>query len=182
MSGSSRSRSSRSLRDLAGLLLLVALPACSQRSSPSSIAAGETRGASPKVGLGSVMVQVARRFEIAGQAAGANRFELAEFEAGELEELFEDDVPNAELPKEGPTAHIPAMAKAFLQGKIPDLKRAASSKDTAAFAAAFRSAAAVCNACHQAAAKGFIEVPAEMGKEVPVLDAVPASPAARPHP
>ena len=39
------------------------------------------------------MVQVARRFEIRGGAANANRFELAEFEAGEIEELFESDVP-----------------------------------------------------------------------------------------
>jgi hypothetical protein len=35
------------------------------------------------------MVQVARRFEVAGRAAAANRFELATFEAGELGELFE---------------------------------------------------------------------------------------------
>ena len=60
------------------------------------------------------MVQVGRRFELAGRAAVANRFELAAFEAGELGELFENDVPRASLPKEGPTTQIPAMAKAFL--------------------------------------------------------------------
>jgi cytochrome c553 len=113
------------------------------------------------------MVQVARRFEVAGKAARAGRFELAEFEVGEIGEVFEGDVPNAELPKEGPTAHIPAMAKAFLDAQVPALAKAAASKDGAAFAAAFRSAAAACNACHKASAKGFIEVPSEEGKPVP---------------
>lgn len=125
------------------------------------------------------MAEVGRRFETAGRAANANRFELAEFEAGEIEELFESDVPNAELPKEGPTAHIPATAKAFLANNAPDLKRAAASKDRAAFAAAFQRASAACNGCHQASAKGFIQVPSEPGKGVPDLDPLPA-PSSRP--
>jgi hypothetical protein len=123
------------------------------------------------------MVQVARRFEIAGRAANANRFELSEFEAGEIEELFETDVPAAELPKEGPTAHIPAMAKAFLEVGVPPLKSAAAAKDRTAFDAAFQRAASLCNACHQASAKGFIQVPSEPGKNVPDLDPQPMPPA-----
>jgi hypothetical protein len=124
------------------------------------------------------MVDVARRFEVAGRAAAANRFELAEFEAGEIEELFESDVPGAELPKEGPTAHIPAMAKAFLQTNPPELKRAAHAKDAKAFADAFAHTAAACNGCHQASEKGFIQVPSVPGRTVPDLDPVPASSAA----
>jgi mono/diheme cytochrome c family protein len=126
------------------------------------------------------MVQVARRFEIAGRAANANRFELAEFEAGEIEELFETDVPGAELPKEGPTAQIHPMAKAFLAANAPELRKAAAARDHAGFATAFQRAAAACNACHQASAKGFIQVPSEPGKTVPDLDLVPASSAGRP--
>jgi mono/diheme cytochrome c family protein len=136
--------------------------------SPASSAAAR------KVGLGTVMVQVAQRFEVAGRAAKANRFALADFEAGEIGELFEIDVPGAELPKEGPTAHIPAMAKAFLEGNVPELKKAAAAGDRAAFAAAFQRAASVCNGCHQAAAKGFIVVPSEPGEAVPDLDPLPA--------
>jgi len=126
--------------------------------------------------LGTVMVGIARRFELAGRAVKANRFELAEFEVGEIAESFEDDVPNAELPKEGPTAHIPAMAKSFLLANAPELKKAAAAKDPAAFAVAFEHAAAVCNACHQAAAKGFIQVPSAPGQSVPELDPVPGLP------
>jgi hypothetical protein len=134
----------------------------------------------PRESLGNVMAQVARRFELAGRAATANRFELAEFEAGEIEELFETDVPAAEMPKEGPTAQIPALAKAFLSTNAPELKKAAAAGDRAAFTAAFRSASAACNACHLASAKAFIQVPSEMGKAVPDIEPLPApSPSVR---
>src|SRR5580698_8481581 len=117
------------------LAVLAILVGCSRGSAPSSateVPSSATKA--PRESLGNVMVQVARRFEIAGRAANANRFELAEFEAGEIEELFETDVPAAERPKEGPTAHIPAMAKAFLEANAPELKKAAGAKDRARFA------------------------------------------------
>jgi hypothetical protein len=126
------------------------------------------------------MAEVARRFEIAGRAAKANRFELAEYEAGELEELFASDVPGAQMPKEGPTAHIPAMARAFLESNAPELRRAAASGSGAAFAAAFQRASVACNACHQASQKGFLQIPSEPGKEMPDLDPLPLPPPASP--
>src|SRR5580693_510171 len=162
------------------LALLVLSVSCSRGTSSAvdGPPPGGSSAASPKVGLGNVMVEVARRFEIAGRAANANRFELAEFETGEIEELFEADVPGAELPKEGPTAHIPAMAKAFLDASVPELKKAAASRDRHAFAVAFQHVASMCNACHQASAKGFIQVPSDPGKSVPDLEALPAPSAA----
>src|SRR5208282_2906106 len=105
------------MRERKTLLVLLApllMASSCDHTSPLSGGAPGVSSATPRESLGSVMVQVARRFEITGRAANANRFELAEFEAGEIGELFETDVPNAELPKEGPTAQIPAMAKAFL--------------------------------------------------------------------
>jgi mono/diheme cytochrome c family protein len=119
------------------------------------------------------MVSVGRRFEVAGRAVVANRFDLASFEVGEIEEAFEDDVPSAELPKEGPTAQIKPMALAFLKTNVPDLKKGAASKDVATFRAAFERTAAACNACHQAAEKGFIQVPTIPGKGVPDLEPAP---------
>jgi hypothetical protein len=166
------------------LLLAFALAgACSKTSTAPTSRETEAKSAEQHAdtpGLGEVMVQVGRRFETAGRAAAANRFELAAFEVGELEELFENDVPRATLPKEGPTAQIPAMAKAFLEAIPPELTLAASSRDRAAFAAAFRHAAAVCNACHVAATKGFIQVPSVPGQSVPVLDPLPAPPGSGP--
>jgi hypothetical protein len=168
---------------VAALVALALVVGCS-RDGPSptaSLSDAPSAKSAPKESLGNVMVQVARRFEIAGQAANANRFDMAEFEAGEIEELFETNVPGAELPKEGPTAHIPAMAKAFLEANAPELKKAAATRDRVRFATAFQGAAAACNACHQASAKGFIQVPYEPGKAVPDLDPQPAS-ASAPHP
>jgi len=159
----------RSLAVAASFLALVV--ACSRpNASPSGDAGAATAARSRS--LGEVMADVARRFEIAGRAAVANRFELAEFEADELGELFEEDVAHAELPKEGPTAHIPAMADAFLKTNVPDLKKAAASKDKRAFADAFARAATACNGCHQASQKAFIQVPQAPGKSVPDLEPV----------
>ena len=149
-------------------VVLLAGPGCSRAAPPPP----ERSAAQP--GLGEVMVNVGRRFETAGRAAAANRWELAAFEAGELGELFESDVPHAQLPKEGPTAQIPAMSQAFLQSAPPDLASAAATKDRAKFAAAFERAAAQCNACHASADKGFIQVPSVPGQAVPVVDALPA--------
>jgi hypothetical protein len=156
---------------VSAVALFVLALACSRSSSTP---AEGTQATAPKESLGNVMAQVARRFELAGRAANANRFELAEFEAGELEELFETDVPGAKMPKEGPTAQIPILAKAFLSTNAPELKKAAVARDRTAFSLAFRSAAAACNACHQASAKAFIQVPTEMGRAVPDVDPLPA--------
>jgi hypothetical protein len=120
--------------------------------------------------IGEVMLQVGRRFEVAGRAAAAGRFELANFEAAELEELFAEDVPRAALPKEGPTAHIRPMAEAFLKTAPADLEHAAAAADLGAFTQAFERTAVLCNACHQASAKGFIQVPSIPGRSVPELD------------
>jgi hypothetical protein len=166
------------------LAFLALLSGCSGSSTPSShesqAAVPSSVAKPPGMRLGNLMVETARRFEIAGRAADANRFDLAEFEVGEIEELFADDVPGAELPKEGPTAHIPAMARAFLDTSVPELKKAAAARDRHAFAVAFQHAASMCNACHQASAKGFIQVPSDTGKSVPDLEALPA-PSSAPH-
>jgi len=79
------------------LLLASVLTASCSKSSASpppgdkEARAAEQRGEAP--GLGEVMMQIGKRFEVAGRAAAANRFELAAFEVGELGELFESDVP-----------------------------------------------------------------------------------------
>jgi hypothetical protein len=151
---------------LSAAALVALVVSCSRSPAPAPAPADAP-------GLGEVMVQVARRFEVAGKAAAANRFELATFEADELGELFENDVPRATLPKEGPTAQIPGMAKVFLDTAPKELAKAAASKDPAAFATAFRNAAALCNACHTSAEKGFIEVPSVPGQAVPVTDPLP---------
>jgi hypothetical protein len=164
------------MRILACIAVAAVLVSCApEKAQPGGSAATATASPPQRAGLGTVMGDVARRFEIAGRAAAANRFELAEFEAGEIGERFETDVPNAELPKEGPTAHIHPMAKAFLETNARDLQKAAASKDLKTFEAAFQRTSAACNACHKASEKGFIEIPSVLGKAVPDVDPVPAA-------
>ena len=149
------------------LLALLGLASLLASCSKGGAAPAEGRG------LGDVMVDVGRRFEVLGRAAAATRWELAAYEADELGEIFENDVPHATLPKEGPTAQIPGLAKVFLQSAPPALMKAAQAKDPVTFNAAFADAAGLCNACHQSAEKGFIQVPVIPGQAVPVL--VPVS-------
>ena len=122
---------------------------------------------------GAVMSEVGQRFERAGRAATAGRFELAAFEAGEIDELFREDLPRADLPKEGSSSALAAESDAFVKAYPARLKTAASARDLAAFSNAFRDAALACNACHQASGHGFIEIPTVPGKPVPNLDPVP---------
>jgi len=122
---------------------------------------------------GAVMSEVGQRFERAGRAATGGRFELAAFEAGELDELFREDLPRADLPKEGSSSALAAESDAFVKAYPARLKTAAAARDLAAFSNAFRDAALACNACHQASGHGFIEIPTVPGKPVPNLDPVP---------
>lgn len=149
---------------------LLAAAGCSRGDTSSTSAA---RATEPNEALGEVMIGIGHRYEMAGRAAVANRFELAEFEIGEIQEAFEGDVPHATLPKEGPTAQIAPMAADFLKTAVPELKKAAAAKDRAAFDKAFQSASAACNSCHTASAKPFIQIPSVPGKPVPDTDPLP---------
>lgn len=165
------------------LLVVLAMTggaACAKPDAPmiTAVDAGATPIAADrpakKEALGNVMAQVARRFELVGRAARADRYDFMAFEIGELEELFDDDIPNAELPKEGPTMQIPALAAAFRKTNLTALEDAAKSRDPKAVAAAFASAATACNDCHRASAKAFIEISSVTGKPVPDLDPISA--------
>ena len=118
------------------------------------------------------MTQVGNRFELAGRAAAAQRYSLAEFEVDELAELFESDVPAARLPKEGPTAHISPMTTAFRAQAPKELLRAIASKNQAEIALAFEHTAILCNACHAASLRDFIQISPTPGHAVPDLDPV----------
>lgn len=168
------------------LCVLGAAAGCSQGGAPPPPAGGATaaptagamaapaehapadRGPAPR--YGAVMAEVGRRFELAGRASAAGRFELASFEIEEMEELFEEDLPRAAPPKEGSSTSLPGIADAFLKTHLPELKKAAAAGDQAAFADAFQRAAGTCNACHKTSGHGFIEIPSVPGKAVPDID------------
>ena len=142
------------------LLLAIGCAACS-RTSPHQPRYGEAMG------------EVGRRFELAGRAAAASRFELAAFEVDEMGEVF-SQLPHAELPKDCDAKVLPPMVEDFRNTELPELARAAKGRDGHAFADAFARAAAACNACHVASGHGFIEVPTKPGKAVPDVDPAPS--------
>lgn len=123
------------------------------------------------------MGDIGRRFELFGRACDGGRFELAEYELGEIGETFEDKLGNAEPPREGHPEVLPPMERDFVETELPNLQRAVASRDRSAAVAAFRQAAEACNSCHEASGHGFIEVPLEVSRAIPVTD--PTAPEAR---
>ena len=133
--------------------------------------------AAPAIGYGTAMADVARRFELFGRALVAERFELAEYQLGEIEEQFTETLPHASPPKEGHPEILPAVASAFIKTNIPDLRKAVATHDRQQTISAFERAAAECNACHQASGHSFIEVPSVPGRSIPNTDPIiPATP------
>jgi hypothetical protein len=124
----------------------------------------------PGARYGALMAEVGLRFERLGRAALARRFDLAEFERGELEEVFEEDLPKAEPPRESAGVNLSGVADAFRQTNLPDLKTAIEAKDIAAVKAAYARAAETCNGCHRASGHVFVEIPKLPGQPVPRLD------------
>lgn len=152
------------------VLLCAALAgACSRTSSHER---RETPEPPARVPWGTAMAEVARRFEALGRAAAAGRYELADYELGELGETFEDVLPHAAPPREGHPEVLPALAAAFTRTNLPDLQRAVTARDRSAIASAFARTATACNGCHAASGHGFIEVPSAEGKSIPSMDPV----------
>lgn len=149
----------------------LALAGCSQQGSGGRVEAGAPPHATRR--YGDVMTEVARRFERSGRAVVAGRWDLAAYDVGEIEEVFEQDIPTAEQPSE---VHVDLrpIAQAFASTHPAALHQAIAAHDRAAFASAFAAASTMCNTCHAAAGKPFIEVPSVPGEPVPRLSPVGA--------
>ncbi|MGZ3420435.1 MAG: hypothetical protein ACXVEE_21340 [Polyangiales bacterium] len=143
------------------LSLLTGLAsACTHRTS----AAPEE----PARRFGEAMTEVGHRFERVGRAAQASQWDLVDYDLGEIDEVFTQDLPHARTPEDVHIdLHVPSAA--FARSQLPPLHDAAAHRDRAAFEAAFAGAAAACNACHQSAGKPFIVVPSRIGDAVPQI-------------
>lgn len=133
------------------------------------------RGEAPEaaqVDFGTVMAEIGRRFELLGRASLAGRYELADYQLGELEEAFTEALPHASPPKEGHPEVLPPLVSGFVQTAIPDLRAAIAAHDRATIDAAFARTATLCNRCHAESGHGFIEVPTAAGRSVPSTEPV----------
>lgn len=124
------------------------------------------------VRIGAVMMETGRRFETAGRASAAGRWELAEYEVHEILELFEADMPRALLPGECNDEIADRMFEELDRTQLAELRQAAHERDEQAFRARFARVAASCNGCHAACQVAFVEIPVEPGSAVPRLDPV----------
>lgn len=132
------------------------------------------------VRIGAVMMETGRRLETAGRASRAGRWELAEYEVHEIEELFETDMSRALLPGDCDDQIADQMFEQLDREQLRALRDAAHARDEAAFASAFRTATASCNGCHGACRVPFVQVPSEPGEAVPRLDPPSAGPTPAP--
>jgi hypothetical protein len=88
-------------------------------------------------------------------AGSARNWELAAFELDEIKEGLEDATRLHSTHEGVPVAE---MIKASLDAPLSALAKAIEAKDGNGFAPAFDGLTAACNACHAAAAHGFIRI------------------------
>lgn len=106
-------------------------------------------------GLGEIMGATQMRHSKIWFAGRAGNWELAHYELDEIREGLEDAVKFHPVFKGVP---VSAMLDRFTSQPLADLDAAVAAKDSAKFSKAFDSLTGACNACHQAAEKGFIVI------------------------
>jgi hypothetical protein len=126
--------------------LFTAIAASAQEKSAPQAPALQDEPYQP--GLGEIMALQQMRHIKLWFAGHAGNWPLADYEIGELKEGF-DDV-NGLLGGDVVAQHV--------GGPIADLQKAVDSKNSAAFAAAFDSLSAGCNACHHTLDHPFIVI------------------------
>jgi hypothetical protein len=88
--------------------------------------------------------------------AGASaNWELAAYEANELDETFDDVKTYQATWKDVPVAKLEG---AILEPALKQVRAAIAAKNVAGFKAAYGGLTAACNACHVAAHHGFIRI------------------------
>ena len=94
-------------------------PACVAAGASGPMMAGGTNG----LRYGPLMVEVARRFEVIGKAFLARRFDLADFEVGEMGEIFVDDLPRASRRPRARASTSPASSRPSRRRTCPTSSR-----------------------------------------------------------
>jgi len=88
-------------------------------------------------------------------AGNARNWELADYQADELKELLEDIAKRVPKYRDVPVGQ---MIETTTMKPLGDIEGAIKARDFAKFSAAFDRLTAACNACHEAANRGFIVI------------------------
>ena len=121
----------------------------------------------PEVDLAPFMIRNAYHFATLYHAARAERWELAAYQAEELQENLTNATRVA-----GPYA---PFLKDFRKEYVQPLQQAITTRNTEQFRTAFQAAVEGCNDCHKATKHAFITIP----QEPPVLSIFVFPPAGR---
>jgi hypothetical protein len=142
------------------LLALVLLASC----------AATPRPAAPGRRLGDAMDEAGRRFQRAGRAVIAGRWELAAYDLHELDEIFEEDLAGSSWHGK---PELSRFAKQFHGRELAELRTAVLAHDRTSFEHAAANAARACNECHRRAEEAYIEISETVGADVPAIEMKP---------
>jgi hypothetical protein len=106
-------------------------------------------------GLSEFMMVVQSHHTKLWLAGNARNWELADYQVDELKEVLEDIVERIPVYKETP---VGKLIETSAMPAVGDIEAAIKTRDGKAFASAFDKLTAACNACHEAANRGFIVV------------------------
>jgi hypothetical protein len=132
----------------------IALLACLASVAATCAAPGEP--AQPYTpGLVEMMMNVQSHHAKLWLAGNARNWDLADYQVDELKELLEDIAKRVPDYKGTP---VGKMIESISLPTVGDVESSVKARDSAKFAAAFDKLTAACNACHEAANRGFIVV------------------------
>jgi hypothetical protein len=137
--------------------VVMAIAACAAAPPPLA----------PARRLGDAMDEAGRRFQRAGRAVIAGRWELATYDLHELEEIFEQDLASSSWLG---NPELARLAYRFQTKDLASLHNAVLARDLHSFEEAAASAAKACNECHKRADQGYIEISASLGAELPTIE------------
>ena len=119
-------------------------------------------------GLGEFMTSAVQPHHIKIWMAGhAGNWPLAEYEAKELRETFEDIATHQGVWNDFPIAKL---AETNLMPPLDELDKAIKDKSEAGFKTAYDKVTAACNACHQATSNAAIAIKTPSGADFPDQD------------
>jgi hypothetical protein len=127
----------------AGLLALMPITAAGEQVKPYT------------PGLIEIMLTIQSHHAKLWLAGNARNWELADYQADELKEALEDAAKYVPDYKGTP---VGKMIETVIMPPVADVEAAIKARDPKKFAATFDKLTGACNACHEAANRGFIVI------------------------